>query len=97
MKSARRIVVLVLGLAMLGATLAGAAQEAAPRLDLNRASAQDLESLPQIGPALAERIVQFRTKHGAFRSVDDLLKVQGVGEKILAKLRERLTVGGPKP
>jgi competence protein ComEA len=89
--------VLVLGGAMLGATLAGAAQDAAPRLDLNRASAQELETLPQIGPALAQRIVEFRTKQGPFKSVEDLLKVQGVGEKVLTRVRERLTVGGPKP
>jgi competence protein ComEA len=63
-----------------------------PRLDLNRATVQELEALPQVGPALAQRIVEFRTKHGPFKSVDDLLKVQGIGEKMLGKLRDRVTV-----
>lgn len=97
MRRARKMIAMVLGAALLGATLAGAAQEARPRLDINKASAQELEALPQIGPALAQRIVEFRTQQGPFRSVDDLLKVQGIGEKLLARLRDLVTVGNPKP
>jgi competence protein ComEA len=85
-------------LATLEASSALAAPEAAAaRVDLNRASVQELESLPQVGSALAQRIVDFRAKHGPFKSVDDLLKVQGIGEKVLAKLRDRVTVAASQP
>jgi competence protein ComEA len=83
--------------AALWAPMALAAPEAAARLDLNRATIQELETLPQVGPALAQRIIDFRTKHGPFKSVDDLLKVQGIGEKVLAKLRDRVSVAAVQP
>jgi len=60
-------------------------------VDVNAASAPDLEKVPGIGPALAKRIVEFREKNGPFQSLDDLLKVQGIGEKSLAKFREYLS------
>lgn len=68
---------------------------AGEKLDLNRASAEDLEALPDIGPALAERIVKTRTELGRFESVEDLLEVPGIGEKRLAKLARFLTVEPP--
>ncbi|HZN54687.1 MAG TPA: helix-hairpin-helix domain-containing protein [Candidatus Polarisedimenticolaceae bacterium] len=61
-------------------------------VDINAAGAAELQSVPGIGKALAERILAFREKNGAFGSVDDLLKVQGIGEKSLQKLRPYLTV-----
>jgi len=68
--------------------------EAGP-LDLNRATAQELEKLPGIGPVLAQRIVDWREKHGPFKSVDDLLAVPGIGPKTLENLRDKVTVGSP--
>lgn len=65
-------------------------------VDLNRADAAGLMSVPGIGPALADRIVAFREEHGPFRRVEDLLKVRGIGERSLEKLRPYLTVGGAK-
>jgi competence ComEA-like helix-hairpin-helix protein len=56
------------------------------RLDLNRASAEDLEALPGIGPSLAERIIATRRELGRFDSVEDLLEVSGIGEMRLSKL-----------
>jgi competence protein ComEA len=70
---------------------AAAAQPAA--IDVNRASAADLQSVPGIGKSLAQRIVDFRDKNGPFGKVEDLLKVQGIGEKSLERLRPYLTVG----
>lgn len=61
-------------------------------LDLNTADAQALEALPGIGPVLAQRIVEFRTRYGPFIQVDDLLKVQGIGPKTLERLRPLVTV-----
>ncbi len=59
-------------------------------LDLNRASARELEGLPGVGPALAARIVQYRAVHGRFRRPADLDRVPGVGPALLRKLTERL-------
>lgn len=63
------------------------------RLDLNRATAEDLEQLPGIGPVLARRIVEWRRGHGAFKSVDDLNHVKGIGEKKLRQLKPLVMVG----
>ena len=65
-------------------------------VDLNTADAAALESVPGIGKSLAQRIVTFREKNGAFGSVDDLLKVQGIGEKSLQNLRPYLVVAKAK-
>ncbi len=61
-------------------------------IHLNQATAEELQTLPGVGPALSERIVQFRTEHGPFTSVDQLTEVNGVGQAKLAKLRNQLTV-----
>jgi competence protein ComEA len=66
-----------------GATLPGD-----DRVDLNTADQAALETLPRIGPALAERIIAWRDENGRFGSVDDLLAVPGIGEKLLAGLRD---------
>ena len=59
----------------------------APPLDLNRASVEELDRLPGIGPVLARRIVEHRTRLGAFRSTDELLGVPGIGVRSLERLR----------
>lgn len=77
-----------------GAT-ADASGSAAPgddRIDLNTADQAALETLPRIGPALAERIITWRDENGRFASVDDLLAVPGIGEKLLAGIREAVRV-----
>lgn len=61
-------------------------------LDLNRATAQELTTLPGIGEVLAQRIVDYREAHGPFQSVEELIAVEGIGEGKLEKLRELVTV-----
>ncbi len=61
-------------------------------IDLNTADQTALETLPRIGPALAQRIIEWRAENGRFRSVDDLLAVPGIGEKLLAGVREKVRV-----
>lgn len=65
---------------------------ASGKLDLNTATQEDLDSLDGIGPVLASRIVAYRQENGPFRSVDDLKKVSGIGEKTLEKLKNFLIV-----
>lgn len=62
-------------------------------LDINRAGAEELAELPGIGAVLAERIVDYRTEHGPFERAEDLTKVSGIGERKLAELEGRITVG----
>jgi len=62
-------------------------------INLNSASATELQQVPGIGPATADRILQMRKSYGAFKSVDDLLAIKGIGTKRLEKMRKFLTVG----
>ncbi|MDR1740927.1 MAG: ComEA family DNA-binding protein [Synergistaceae bacterium] len=62
-------------------------------IDVNTASAEALVSVNGIGPSLAGRIIEYRTLHGPFNSVDELRKVKGIGAKTLEAIRGRLTVG----
>jgi len=66
--------------------------EADGALDLNRASAADLEQLPGIGPVLAQRIVDYREAHGPFANVNELTGVQGISVRLLEQLRPHITV-----
>lgn len=62
------------------------------RVNLNTADAAALETLPRIGPAMADRILSWRAQHGPFRAVEDLLDVSGIGEATLDALRDLVTV-----
>jgi competence protein ComEA len=70
----------------------GPSQGTEAMVNLNTATLDELESLPGIGPALGQRIIDYRDQHGPFRSVDELLNVSGIGEKRLADLRPKVTV-----
>lgn len=61
-------------------------------VDLNSATLADLDSLPRIGPAIAQRILDWRTANGRFTSIEDLLAVPGIGDKMLASLRDLVRV-----
>ena len=63
-------------------------------LDLNTATAEELTVLPGIGAVLAERIVEYRTAHGGFGTVEELMEVSGIGEAKFAALEGRVTVNG---
>ena len=61
-------------------------------LDINQATVDELDELPGIGPAYAERIVEYRTAHGPFPDVDALDQVKGIGPAILEQIRDRVCV-----
>ena len=87
---------LIMGLMLCAlAGTAGAADnaaEASTPIDLNRADVKQLMEIPGIGEVTAQRIVEFREKHGPFGRVEDLLKVKGIGEKSFEKLRPYVKV-----
>lgn len=71
---------------------AGSASASGGLIDINSASAQELQELPGVGPAIAERIVRHRETNGPFASVDGLDEVSGIGPATLEKIREKATV-----
>jgi competence protein ComEA len=70
----------------------GSAIDGDGRVRINHATLSELETLPGVGPVLAQRIVDFREEHGPFQTVEDLLDVPGIGEAKLASLRDHLLV-----
>jgi competence protein ComEA len=76
-------------------TSAAQATAASP-INLNVATAADLEKLPGVGPAMANRILEYRQKSGGFKKIEDLMNVTGIGEKNFLKLKAQLTVGPAK-
>lgn len=76
-----------------------ASSQAAPAsspVNLNTATAADLEKLPGVGPATAARIIEYRQKNGNFKKSEELMNVQGIGEKTFLKLKSLVTVTPPK-
>lgn len=62
------------------------------KLDLNRATVTELETLPGVGPVLAQRMVEWRKAHGRYRTVEDMRDVKGIGKKRMEQLRPLVTV-----
>lgn len=70
----------------------GAGSAPGAPVDLNTATPAELETLPRIGPTLAQRIVDWRAANGRFVAVSDLLKVSGIGQKLFDGLKDRVVV-----
>jgi len=64
-------------------------------VNINTADSTQLQLVPGIGPSTAEKILQMRKSYGAFKSVNDLMAIRGIGPKRLEKMRKYLTVGKP--
>ena len=84
--------------AMAKQTKPATASKAAPAavININTASAAELDALPGIGAKVAARIVEYRQKNGPFKKVEELMNVRGVGEKNFLKLKGQITVGAAK-
>ena len=76
----------------LGAGGAGGSNQSASLININTASAKDLENLPGIGPAKAQAIVEFRTEQGPFSKKEDIKKVSGIGDVTYSKIESLITV-----
>ena len=95
-------IVCVLGVLMAGVPEAFAQAKSESKADakpavvvnINTATAAEFEALPGIGKSTATRIVEYRQKNGPFKKIEELMNVQGIGEKSFLKLRGQLTVAG---
>ncbi len=65
-------------------------------VNLNTATAAQLEALPGVGAKTAQRILDYRQKSGGFKKIEELMNVKGIGEKSFVKLKPHITVGAPK-
>ena len=85
-------------IALLSALLWIASPSFAGSVDLNTATAEELDALPGVGPKIAEAILAYRNEHGRFGSVDELDQVKGIGDATMSKLRPLVSVGAaPAP
>ena len=66
--------------------------KAESKIDINRASADELQVLPGVGRVLAQRMVEWRKAHGRYRTIEDLQGVKGIGKKRMEQLRTLVTV-----
>ena len=73
-----------------------AASPAQPVVNLNAATTADLQKLPGVGAAMAERILEYRQKSGGFKKIEELMNVKGIGEKNFLKLKSLVIVSPPK-
>jgi competence protein ComEA len=83
----KRFVMLLAALLFSGAAVAA--------LNLNTATKDELVALPGIGPAKAQAIVDYRNQHGPFKSIDEIRKVKGIGEKLFLQIKPELAIGAP--
>lgn len=89
-----QIVVSVIGTEAQGPTggVGGGSAVTGGLIDLNTATREQLDTLPRVGPAMADRIIEWRETNGRFTSIDDLQSVPGIGDKMIAALRDLVRV-----
>ncbi len=79
---------------------ASALQSAEPEqqetVELNTATAAELQTLPRVGERTAQRIIEYREEHGGFRKIEDLMNVRGIGERTFLRLRPLIRVDVPE-
>lgn len=77
-----------------GSVILGESQDAdkSGLVNINTASAEELKTLPGIGDGIASRIIQYRSDNGSFKSIEDIMKVSGIKDKLFSKIKDRITV-----
>src|SRR5688500_11179494 len=83
----KRLIIALAALLFCGTSIAA--------VNLNTASKDELVALPGIGPAKAQAIIDYRNQHGPFKSIDELRKVKGIGEKLFVQIKPEVSIGPP--
>lgn len=94
MRTFQRLTVVSIMLALVLAAAPVFAAEARGVVNVNSASAEQLQLLPRVGPSVAAKIISFRTDNGPFKSTDDLMLVPGIGDKSFALMKPHLALAG---
>lgn len=94
-KSVYSVILMVALLASLStsAMASNAADSGAVKIDINQATAAELQQLKGVGEVIAERIVAYREEAGGFKTIDEIKNVKGIGEKIFEKIKDLIDVG----
>jgi competence protein ComEA len=90
----RTIMTAALAAFLTGAALAAPAPATPAKVNVNTATAEQLQLLPRVGPSLAKRIIEFREANGPFKAPEELVRVKGIGEKSFARLKPYVSVEG---
>ena len=90
MKRRNGIIALCLVVAVVMVYVPAVMAQEAEKININKASAQELTQLKRVGPKLSERIVEYREKHGPFESPEDITQVRGIGPKAYELNKERI-------
>ena len=97
MRSLKRVLRLVMVISLFTALLVPVAlAEESAKIDLNKASVEDLIKIKGIGEKYAERIVDYRDKNGQFNQIEDIMNVKGIGSKKFESIRELVVVNLPE-
>jgi competence protein ComEA len=85
----KRLLAMIIVVAVLSTFCAAIAAE---KININKASIEELATLKKIGPKIAERIVQYREENGDFKSIEDIKNVKGIGEKTFEMIQDSISV-----
>jgi competence protein ComEA len=75
-----------------GPSLSSPSGQKGDKVNINTATAEELDTLPGVGPSIAQRIIDYRTTHGPFQSIEDIKKVKGIGDATFEELKDKITV-----
>ena len=92
MKYWKRVVTLLLVMGVVVALALPLGAEEVEKININKASVEELMQLKFVGPEFAERIVQYRAEHGPFERAEDILNVRGIGPKALEANKDRIVI-----
>jgi competence protein ComEA len=96
MKIVKRIFTVLIVILVVAVLVRVVSAEEPAKIDLNKASVEELMQIKGIGQAYAERIVEYRDKNGQFKQIEDIMKVKGIGSKLFESIKGLITVELPK-
>jgi len=85
--------IILMGVLLAGLSTVAMASSNAGKIDINHATAAELQQLKGVGEVISERIIAYREESGPFKTVDDIKNVKGIGEKVFEKIKDLIHVG----